>query len=52
MMTNQEAKPEIYELSAILRAVGDASSEGDWGEAERQWQIFKTMQAAIDERMF
>ncbi|WP_286190277.1 cytochrome c peroxidase [Labrenzia sp. R4_2] len=52
VMTNQEAKPEIYELSAILRAVGDASSEGDWGEAERQWQIFKTMQAAIDERMF
>ena len=51
-MTNQEAKPEIYELSAILRAVGNASAEGDWGEAEQQWKKFKTMQAAIDERMF
>ena len=52
VMTNQEAKPEIYELSAILRAVGNASAEGDWGEAEQQWKKFKTMQAAIDERMF
>ncbi len=52
VMVNQNAKPEIYEFAAILRAVGDASAEGNWTEATRQWELFKAMQAEIDERMF
>ncbi|UWQ55946.1 cytochrome c peroxidase [Leisingera caerulea] len=52
VMTNQSAKPEIYKFAAILRSVGDASAAGDWGEASRQWEMFKSMQAEIDERMF
>jgi cytochrome c peroxidase len=52
VMVNQNAKPEIYEFAAILRAVGDASAEGNWTEAIRQWELFKSMQAEIDERMF
>ena len=32
--------------------VGDASAEGNWTEAIRQWELFKSMQAEIDERMF
>ncbi|QDI74405.1 MULTISPECIES: cytochrome c peroxidase [Leisingera] len=52
VMVNQSSKPEIYEFSAILRAVGDASAAGDWEEAGRQWDLFKAMQADIDERMF
>jgi len=52
VMVNQSSKPDIYEFSAILRAVGDASASGNWGEAIRQWELFKVMQAEIDERMF
>ncbi|KIC31475.1 MULTISPECIES: cytochrome c peroxidase [Leisingera] len=52
VMVNQNSKPEIYEFAAILRAVGDASAKGDWEEAGRQWDLFKAMQADIDERMF
>jgi mono/diheme cytochrome c family protein len=52
VMTNQSAKPEIYRFAAILRKVGEASTAGDWAEASRQWNAFKTMQAEIDERMF
>lgn len=52
VMVNQNSKPEIYEFAAILRAVGDASAAGDWEEAGRQWDLFKAMQAKIDERMF
>ncbi|WP_108862376.1 cytochrome c peroxidase [Ruegeria sp. Alg231-54] len=52
VMVNQTSKPEIYEFSNILRAVGDASANGNWGEANRQWELFKVMQAEIDERMF
>lgn len=51
-MVNLASKPELYEFAAILRAVGDASAAGDWPEAGRQWALFKTMQADLDERMF
>ncbi len=51
-MTNQAAKPDVYEFAAILRAVGVASAAGDWHEANRQWNAFKIRQAEIDERMF
>jgi mono/diheme cytochrome c family protein len=52
VMTNQSAKPEIYEFASILNAIGEASAAGNWDEAERQWLKFKTMQAEIDERMY
>lgn len=51
-MTNQGAKTEVYEFADILRAVGDASNSGDWEEAAIQWELFKSMQVQIDERMY
>ena len=51
-MTNHAAKSSVYEFAAILRAVGDASADGNWAEADSQWQAFKTKQSEIDEEMF
>ncbi len=51
-MVNQAAKPQVYELAAILRAIGDASAGGDWPEAARQWHTFKARRAEYDERIY
>ncbi|MFT6657303.1 cytochrome c peroxidase [Maritalea sp.] len=52
VMVNQAAKPDVYRLSAHLRAVGEASAAGDWGEAAAEWAAFKKLQSEIDKGMY
>lgn len=51
-MVNLSSRPEVYQLSDTLRAVGNAVAESDWAEAEVQWERFKTLQDEYDARMF
>lgn len=51
-MSNLAGRPDVYRLSDLLRAVGDASIAGNWQEAETQWQQFQTLQREADGRMF
>lgn len=52
VMVNQTAKPDVYLLSAHLRAVGDASAAGNWDDAAAAWDMFKTLQSEINEGMY
>ncbi|WIY23711.1 cytochrome c peroxidase [Parasedimentitalea psychrophila] len=52
VMVNQAAKPDVYRLSAHLRAVGDASAAGNWGDAATAWESFKALQSKINEGMY
>jgi cytochrome c peroxidase len=52
LMSNQSAKPDVYQLAGLLRAAGDAAAAGDWAVANDYWQAFKTLQSDIDARMY
>ncbi len=52
LMSNQSAKPDVYQLAGLLRAAGDAAALGDWAAANDNWQAFKTLQSEIDARMY
>jgi cytochrome c peroxidase len=51
-MTNLEARPDVYRLADLLRAVGDASATGDWAEANANWVLFQALQTEIDGAMY
>lgn len=51
-MSNQNARPEIYQLAEILFDVGDAVRAEDWMIAEQHWARFKAEADAIDERVY
>ncbi|MFV2035329.1 MAG: cytochrome c peroxidase, partial [Halocynthiibacter sp.] len=52
LMKNLAAKPDVYRLAELLRAVGTAAAAGDWGVAGTKWQAFQTLQAEINERIY
>ncbi|MBI1495434.1 cytochrome c peroxidase [Halocynthiibacter styelae] len=51
-MVNQAAKADVYRLSSLLRAAGDASAGDNWAEAAAAWDAFKTLQSELDEAMY
>lgn len=51
-MTNQAAKPDVYELSNILNSVGAAIRDDDWSLAEARWEAFVLREAALAEKMY
>lgn len=51
-MTNQAAKPDVYELSTILNGVGVAIRDDDWSLAEDRWEAFVLREAALAEKMY
>jgi len=52
LMANLSAKPDVYRLAELLRAVGTASEQGEWAIAEENWDAFKSLQSEIDERVY
>lgn len=51
-MTNQAAKPDIYELATILKSVGAAIREDDWRLAAERWDEFVRREAELEKRMY
>jgi cytochrome c peroxidase len=51
-MVNLPAKPQVYELAAILANVGKAIDSDDWSEAERLWATFKARGEEYDAAMY
>ena len=51
-MSNQAAKPEVYELASILESVGAAIRADDWRLAEERWDQFTRREAALEKRMY
>lgn len=52
VMSNLDAKSEVYALAGILGSVGEAIAVGDWAAAEARWADFRVAQDEIAERMF
>lgn len=51
-MGNLSAKPDIYQLAALLRAAGDAAEIGDWQTAQARWLDFQSLKSEIDARIY
>ena len=51
-MANLQAKPNVYELAAILVDVGKAIDRKDWDQAEKHWTAFKKRKEEYDAAMY
>lgn len=51
-MTNLAARPQVYELSALLVRLREAVDEGDWDRTATLWEAFKQLQDDYDEDMY
>jgi len=52
IMANLSAKPDIYQLATLLRAVGDAAAAQDWATAQTKWKAFQSLQIKIDKEAY
>jgi hypothetical protein len=51
-MANQNAKPKVYELAALLVNMRKAIAADNWADAATQWATFNELQKKYDEDMY
>lgn len=51
-MSNNAARPKVFEMAGILRGVGDAIDAEEWDEAEGLWAEFQAKQEEYDADMY